>query len=230
MENIGKHGILQRMKFYLILLLSYFSWTSCFGQKFHFATSLGFSRLQWSQSQTSLNAGAYLQFQKPGKPTQLFGQLTIIGNMQSSSIDNHSVAFRGGKGEIGLNRFTKSGIFASASIYSVSMAKKTSSTKGYFTSEEKFTMHGLRAGLGFRTQGKIKTTMQAKVFEPILRAESMHQWGKDQSQKLSNQLGYQASLEFRLPKWALGLDYEQIKYGAPFATLNSTSAQITYFF
>jgi hypothetical protein len=203
---------------------------TCFGQKFHFATSLGTSNLNWSQSQMSLNTGAYLQFQKPGKPTQLFGQLTIIGNLQSSTIDNHSVAFRGGKGEIGLNRLTKSGIFTSISIYSVSMAKKTSSSKGYFTSEEKFSLHGLRAGLGFRTQGKIKTTFQAKVFEPILRSETMHLWGKDLSQKLSNQLGYQASLEFRLPKWALGFDYEQIKYGAPFATLKSTSAQLTYFF
>jgi hypothetical protein len=229
-ENIGKHGILHQMKSYLVLIFTCVYVSTSYGQKFHFATSLGTSQLNWSQSQTSLNAGAYLQFQKPGKPTQLFGQLTIIGNLQSSTIDNHHVAFRGGKGEIGLNRFTKSGIFASTSIYSVSMAKKTSSTKGYFTSEEKFTMHGLRAGLGFRSNGKIKTTIQAKVFEPILRSESMHQWGKDQSQKLSNQLGYQASLEFRLPKWALGFDYEQIKYGAPFAPLQSTSAQITYFF
>jgi hypothetical protein len=218
------------MKHYLFLLFACFSLTNAWGQKFHFATSIGTSQLNWPQSQTSLNAGAYLQFQKPGNPTQLYGQLTIIGNLQSATIDNHSVAFRGGKGEIGLHRFTKSGIFTSASIYSVSMAKKTSSAKGYFTSEEKFTMHGLRAGLGFRTQGKFKTTFQAKVFEPIVRSETMHLWGKDQSQKLSNQLGYQASLEFSIPKWALGFDYEQINYGAPFAALNATSAQLTYFF
>lgn len=218
------------MKFYLILLFTSVCLSTSYGQKFHFATSLGTSHLNWTQSQMSLNTGAYLQFQKPGKPTQLFGKLTIIGNLQSSNIDNHSVAFRGGKGEIGLNRFTKSGVFASASIYSVSMAKKTSSSKGYFTSEEKFSMHGLRAGLGFRSNGKIKTTMQANVFEPMLRSEKMHQFGKDQSQQLSNQLGYQASMEFRLPSWAIGFDYEQINYGAPFATLKSTSAQITYFF
>lgn len=218
------------MKFHLIPFLLLFLLEPISGQKFRFATSLGTSYINWSQNQVSLNTSAALQFQKPGKPCQLFGQLSIIGNMQSSRIGDNSVTFRGGKGEIGMNRFTKFGLFTSASVYSLSMAKKTIGATGRFVSDEKFSLHGIRAGLGFRTKGKIITSVQFKVFEPLLRNERMNQQGNVQTNKLGNQLGYQALLEFRLPNWALGIDYEQIKYGEPYAALQTTSAQITYFF
>lgn len=218
------------MKFQLILFLILISLAPTSGQKFRFATSLGTSYINWSQNQVSLTTSAALQFQKPGKPTQLFGQLSIIGNMQSSRIGDNSVTFRGGKGEIGMSRFTKSGLFASASIYSLSMAKKTRTSNKDFLSDEKFSLHGLRAGLGFKSNSKVKTTAQVKVFKPFLAKVSLENWSNEQNTTLTNPIGYQALIEFRLPNWALGIDYEHIEYGQPYTSLQTTSAQITYFF
>ncbi len=218
------------MKFYVLLVVTCLSLAPCWAQKFRFSTSLGTSRLHWGESQQTLNTTAALQFQKPGKPTQLFGQLTMIGNMQRTQLGRENVAFRGGKGEIGLNQFSKFGLFASASVYSLTMARKTSASQRDILSDEKFSLHGLRAGLGFQTKGKIKTTLQAKVFQPLMQRTRTTWPGIEETTKLERQLGYQALLAFRLPNWALGIDYEQINYGNPYPSLQSTSAQITYFF
>jgi hypothetical protein len=191
---------------------------------------MGSSYLAWSESQLSLNTSAQLQFQKPGKPTQLFGQLNIIGNLQNTVVDENSIAIRGGKAEIGLNRFMKSGLFSSASIYSISLIKKTSTTNQTYLSEQKFAWHGLKVGLGYQTHGKIKTTTQIKLFEPLLSKVSLQSRGSDQVNELTNQLGYQANVEFKLTKWALGFDYEKINYGQPYPSVQSLSTQLTYFF
>jgi hypothetical protein len=218
------------MKYYLFLLFTCFSLSQAWGQKFHFTTSMGSSYLAWVQGQQTLNTGAQLQFQKPGKPTELFGQVHIIGNLQSSMVDGHSVTFRGGKAEIGLNQHMKSGLFSSASIYSISLIKKTSASKGYYLSEEKFAMHGLKVGIGYQSHGKIKTTSQIKLFEPLIRKVSMQTRGADQVTDLPNQLGYQASFTCKKDKWGLGFDYEKINYGEAFPALQVFSTQLTYFF
>jgi hypothetical protein len=218
------------MKFKLILFLLFISMAPTSGQKFRFATSLGTSYMNWSQNQVSLNTSAALQFQKPGKPTQLYGHLQVIGNMQSTRIGDQNVAFRGGKGEIGVNQFTKIGLFATTSVYSLSMAKKTRTANKDFLSDEKFSLHGLRAGLGFKSNGKVKTTAQVKVFKPFLAKVSLQDWGNEQSTTLDNSIGYQASVDFRLADWSFGFDYENIRYGGTYANLKLTSAQVTYFF
>ena len=229
-ENIGNSGILRLMKFYLLLVFTCLSLAPCWAQKFRFSTSLGTSRLSWGESQQTLNTTAALQFQKPGKPTQLYGQLTIIGNMQRTQLGNENVAFRGGKGEIGVNQFMKIGFFATTSVYSLSMAKKTQSANDDFLTDEKFSLHGLRAGLGFKSKGKVKTTAQVKVFKPFLARVSLQDWENKLSTPLDNPIGYQASVEFRLTNWSFGFDYEKIQYGETYANLKQTSAQVTYFF
>ena len=218
------------MKFYILLFIACFSITNSWGQKFHFATSVGSSYLAWSQNQQSLNTGVQLQYQKPGKPTQLFGQVNIIGNLQKTAIDGNSIAFRGGKAEIGLNRFMKSGLFSLASIYSISLVKKTSTTNQNYLSEQKFALHGLNVGLGYQSHGKIKTTSQIKLFEPVLHKVSLQTHRTNQESALSKAFGYQASIEFKLAKWALAFDYEKINYGQTYPSLQSLSTQLTYFF
>lgn len=226
----GNIGNLRRMKLFIPFLLISLSCTPSWGQKFRFSTSLGTSQLTWGQSQQTLNTSAALQFQKPGKPTQLFGHLQVIGNMQSTRIGDQSIAFRGGKGEIGVNQFTKIGLFATTSVYSLTMATKTRTSNKDFLSDEKFSLHGVRAGIGFKSNGKVKTTAQVKVFKPFLSKVSLLTWEDEQSTPLDNPMGYQASVEFRLTDWAFGIDYENIRYGTSYTNLKLTSAQITYFF
>jgi hypothetical protein len=242
------------MKISIALLLLFVS-TGIFGQKFRFNSSIGASQFSWYENQVTLDLATEITFQNPDKNRRTFVNFKTMGNMMGSSVDRSKYQFieppltsgnqplsptealnstyRGGEAEVGLQWNTSPKLrkstrwMPSLSIYSKSIARKISSGKAEYIEEEKYSLHGLSAGLGVYIPGKTNVFIQAKIFEPLYQEVTLY--GRFigvpfQSLVTNNQLNYKAKIDFTRGKFGFGINLEFINLGA---VENTKSKSIT---
>jgi hypothetical protein len=227
-----------RISFYIIALtlLS----ISGFSQKIRFASSIGTSFINWHENQVTLDLGAQITYQNPGKKHLFFAKLKTLGNIGSSSVDRSSYTFveppmmanntplsateplsslyRGGQAEVGFQWFLNSKISPILAIYSKSLARKITSNKTEYIEEEKYSLHGISAGLSY--EGKIKDAtinLQGQVFEPLYRDITLY--GRYIGVPYStlpadNSISYKGRLDLHIKKFGVAFNYEILNFGA----------------
>jgi hypothetical protein len=240
--SIGKSAIFVTMRISIALLFLFVS-TGIFGQKFRFNSSIGASHFTWYEKQMTLDFAAEISFQHPDKNHRTFISLKTIGNIMSSSVDRSKYdfieppltngnqplsptevlnsAYRGGEAEIGLQWNTSPKVkhtrwMPSLSIYSKSIGRKISSGRAEYIEEEKYSLHGLSAGLGLYIPGKTNVLIQAKIFEPFYREVTLY--GRYigvpfQSLISENKLNYKAKVDFTRGKFGIGFNLEVLNLG-----------------
>jgi hypothetical protein len=185
------------MKKIVILILLFTISLVINGQKFHLRSGVGFSSLNWYESQMTANLSIQLTYQKKESHVLFFGELKTLGNAFDSKVDPSKYEFipymnsngqpsnndldinqlssyyRGGSAEVGLqlnqyHRNPKVHLFPEFSLYSISLARKISSNKTNYVEEEKYALHGLTGGFGLQVPGKVKISVKTKLFLPVL--------------------------------------------------------------
>ncbi len=231
------------MRFRLALLFFAITFGS-FGQKFRFNSSIGTSYLSWYENQVTLDLAAEITFQNPEKNRRTFIALKTLGNVMNSPVDRSSYQFieppmtsgnqplsaseelnasyRGGEAEIGLQWNTSPKLHASRwmpslSIYSKSIGRKISSSRAEYIEEEKYSLHGFSAGMGYYIPGKTNFFVQAKVFEPLFRDVTLY--GRYigvpfESVISENNLNYKAKIDFNRGKFGFSFNIEILNLGA----------------
>jgi len=240
--SIGKLAIFASMRFRIIILFLAITFVS-FGQKFRFNSSIGASHFAWYENQATLDLAAEITYQNPDKNHRTFFAFKTIGNITNSSIDRTKYEFieppmtsgnlplspnevlnstyRGGEAELGLQwntspKLHQMRLIPSLSIYSKSIARKISSSKAEYIEEEKYSLHGISAGLGLYIPGKTNVFIQAKVFDPLYREVTLY--GRYigvpfQSLISENKLNYKAKIDFTRGKFGLGFNLEILNLG-----------------
>lgn len=169
------------------------------------------------------------------------------GNQPLSSTESLHSAYRGGEAEVGLQWNTSPTLhrtrwIPSLSIYSKSIARKISSGKAEYIEEEKYSLHGISAGMGLYIPGKTNVFIQAKIFDPLYREITLY--GRYigvpfQSLISGNTLNYKAKIDFSRGKFGVGFNVEILNLGsAENSNSKSISASqaiipstlVTYFF
>ena len=169
-----------------------------FAQKFRFNSSIGSSLISWHESQSTLDLAAGISFQNPGKKHKIFVELKTMGNISGSPINRSQYVFieppinprnqpispydelvaqyRGGQAEAGISWTSqhKISFIPSLSIYSKSIARKINSSKSEYIEEEKYSLHGISAGIGVLIPGKTSVSLQAKIFEPLYEEVTLY--------------------------------------------------------
>lgn len=241
--SIGKSAIFVPMRFSIALLFLFVS-TGIFGQKFRFNSSIGASHFIWHESQMTVDLAAEISFQNPDKNRRTFIALKTIGNVMSSSVDRSKYQFieprinstnkplspteslnstyRGGEAEVGLQwntspKLNKKRWIPSLSIYSKSIGRKISSGRAEYIEEEKYSLHGISAGIGLYIPGKTNVLIQAKIFEPLFREVTLY--GRYigvpfQSLITENDLSYKAKIDLTKGKFGLSFNLEVLNLGA----------------
>jgi len=232
--SIGNSAIFVSMRISLVLLFFLIS-TGILGQKFRFNSSVGTSIISWHESQATLDFAANLSFQNPEKNHKVFVDLKTMGNISGSPINRSQYTFieppvnsynqplsaeevlhsnyRGGQAEAGLmwnSRLNKNkvSILPSLSFYSKSIARKISSAKSEYIEEEKYSLHGISAGLGLQLSGKTTTTIQAKIFEPLY--EEVTLYGRYVG------VPYQSLVSEKNPNYKIEVEFQRHKFGLKF--------------
>jgi hypothetical protein len=208
----------------LFLLVS----TGIFGQKFRLNTSIGSSVILWHENQNTVDLGAELSFQKPQQKHKFFAALKTMGNIYGSSVNrSHYTPFnkeipqiglteelqayyRGGQAEGGIIWNTQETsnspkLSPSLSYYSKSIARKISSSTSGYIEEEKYSLHGISAGLGLLIPGKTKLRIQVKVMEPFY--EKITFYGENA------EIPYKTRVSGKAPNYMLKLDINRKTYG-----------------
>lgn len=170
----------------LFLLVS----TGIFGQKFRFNTSIGSSVILWHENQNTIDLGAELSFQKPQQKHKIFAALKAMGNIYGSSVNSSQyipfnkenplisptqelqAQYRGGQAEGGIIWNTPQTSISptlspSLSYYTKSIARRISSSTSGYIEEEKYSLHGISAGMGLFIPGKTNLSIQVKIMEPF---------------------------------------------------------------
>ena len=256
------------MRFRLVLLFIAITFVS-FGQKFRFNSSIGASHFSWHENQVTLDLAAEISFQNPEKNHRTFIIMKTLGNIMNSPIDRSKYQFieppmnngnqplsateplnstyRGGEAEIGLQWNTSPKLhqarwMPSLSIYSKSIGRKISSAKAEYIEEEKYSLHGISAGIGYYMPGKTNVFIQAKVFDPLYREVTLY--GRYigvpfQSLISENNLNYKVKIDFNRGKFGFGFNIEVLNLGAvdnpnsksiPASQAIIPSTLFTYFF
>lgn len=240
--SIGKFPIFVAMRFRLTLLFLAIS-CAIFGQKFRFNSSIGASYFSWYENQATLDLAAEISFQNPEKNHRTFVSLKTMGNVMSSAIDRTTYSFieppmnngnqpldpsealnatyRGGEAEVGLQwntspKLRKMRWIPSLSIYSKSIGRKISSSRAEYIEEEKYSLHGISAGIGLYIPGKTTVFIQAKIFDPLYREVTLY--GRYigvpyQSLISENNLNYKAKIDFNRGKFGFGFNIEILNLG-----------------
>lgn len=233
-ESIGNTAIFVAMRFRIILLFLAIT-TVSFGQKFRFNSGVGTSLISWHESQATLDFAANLSFQNPNKNYKIFVDLKTMGNISGSPINRSQYTFieppmnsynqplsasvqlnsnyRGGQAEAGIMwnsrpKKQKASLIPSLSFYSKSIARKISSARAEYIEEEKYSLHGLSAGLGLQFPGKTTTMIQAKIFEPFY--EEVTLYGRYVG------VPYQSLVSDRNPNYKVEVDFNGQKFGLKF--------------
>lgn len=227
-----------RITICLIALLS-FSLTS-FGQKIRFASSIGTSIINWYENQATVDFGAQITYQKPGKKHLFYVKLKTLGNVEASPVNRQNYTFveppimlnnmplsatepltalyRGGQAEVGFQWPMKSGFSPIFAIYSKSLARKITSNKTQYIEEEKYSLHGISLGLNYEWKFKTSTiNLQGQIFEPIYRDVTLYgrYIGVPYSSLTSdNSLSYKSRLDFHYKKYGAALNYEILNFGS----------------
>jgi hypothetical protein len=211
-----------------------------FGQKIRFASSIGTSFINWHENQPTLDLGAQIFFQNPGKKHLFYVKLKTLGNIEASSVDRNSYTFvepplmanntplsasepltalyRGGQAEVGFQWFLNSKLSPILAIYSKSLARKITSNKTEYIEEEKYSLHGISVGLNYEWKIKGATiNLQGQVFEPIYRDITLY--GRYIGVPYStlpadNSISYKGRLDLHIKKFGVALNYEILNFGA----------------
>jgi len=216
------------MRFLGILFFLFIS-VGVFGQKIRFNSSIGSSLISWHESQATLDLAAGISFQNPGKKHKIFVELKTMGNVSGSPINRSQYTFieppvnprnqpispaeelvaqyRGGQAEAGISwsSHNKISLIPSLSFYSKSIARKISSARSEYIEEEKYSLHGISAGLGVFIPGKTSLIFQAKIFEPLY--EEVTLYGRYVG------IPYQSLVSDKLPNYKLRADVNHGQFG-----------------
>jgi hypothetical protein len=256
------------MRFRISLLFLAITFVS-FGQKIRFNSSIGASHFSWYENQTTLDLAAEITYQHPNKNHRTFFAFKTMGNLMGSPIDRSNYQFieppmnsgnqplsptealnstyRGGEAEIGMQWNTSAKLHTtrlmpSLSLYSKSIGRKISSSKAEYIEEEKYSLHGISAGIGLYIPGKTNVLIQAKIFDPLYREVTLY--GRYigvpfQSLISENSLNYKAKIELTRGKFGFGFNLEILNLGGsdnpksksiPASQAIIPSTLFTYFF
>lgn len=228
------------MRITLILSFVLLTSSTIFGQKIRFASSIGTSIINWYENQPTLDLGAQILIQNPGKNHLFFVKLKTLGNIEASPVDRTgftfvepplmanntplspteplSALYRGGQAEVGFQWFLKSKLTPILAIYSKSLARKITSNKTEYIEEEKYALHGISLGLNYEWKVKDATiNLQGQIFEPIYRDITLY--GRYIGVPYStlpadNSINYKSRLDIHIKKFGIALNYEILNFGA----------------
>ena len=180
----------------LIFLLILFSGPLAQAQLFRLEAGLGATQISWLESQSTADLNVQLSIQKKESKRKFFVALKAFGNLHRSAVDRSKYTFIE-------PRNTNS--------------NPISSKNSNYIEEEKYRLHGINAGLGLIIPGKIVTTIQGQIFEPIMRDITLY--GNYvgvpyTSTKFTNELCYKGKIGFKKAKVGALLTYEILNLGA----------------
>lgn len=232
MKNIKKVAV----------LLFLFTSQIVYGQIFRLEAGIGATKISWLECELTADLNIQLSIQKKNVSRKFFVALKAFGNTQRSLIDRSSYtyieslnknanqlnpnedlysSYRGSEAEVGLmwnQKISSKPIFYPIlSLYSKSIARKISSNTTQYIEEEKYSLHGINAGIGLRIPGKIETTIQGQIFEPIIRNITLYgaYIGVPYSSSNSkNDLGFKGKLGLKKDKIGALLTYEILNLGS----------------
>lgn len=210
-----------------------------FGQKFRLNTSIGSSVILWHENQNTVDLGAELSFQKPQQNHKIFAALKAMGNIYGSSVNrSHYTPFnkglqiglteeleaqyRGGQAEGGIiwnTPHTSNSIRLSPSLsyYSKSIARKINSISSVYIEEEKYSLHGISAGMGLLIPGKTNLSIQVKIMEPFYEKITFYgeNAGVPHKTKVSGKApNYMFKVDISRKTYGLGMTLEILNFGA----------------
>ena len=226
----------------LIFLLILFSGPLAQAQLFRLEAGLGATQISWLESQSTADLNVQLSIQKKQSKRKFFVALKAFGNLHRSDVDRSKYSFieprntnsnpissteelfsnyRGSEAEVGFlwnqNTSILPHFYPILSLYSKSIARKISSKNSDYIEEEKYRLHGINAGIGLIIPGKIVTTIQGQIFEPIMRDITLYgnYMGMPYtSTKFTNELCYKGKIGFKKTKVGALLTYEILNLGA----------------
>jgi hypothetical protein len=194
------------------------------------------------ESQVTTDLNVQLSIQKKQSKRKFFVALKAFGNTQRSNIDRSKYTFieprntystkinsteelysnyRGSEAEVGFLWNQKTSIlphfYPILSLYSKSIARKISSKNSNYIEEEKYSLHGINAGIGVIIPGKTAITFQGQIFEPIMRDVTLYgsYVGVPYSSTSSvNDLSYKGKIGFKKAKIGALITYEILNLGA----------------
>jgi len=226
----------------LLFLLILFSFQRAQGQLIRLEAGIGATQISWLESQPTTDLNVQLSIQKKQSKRKFFVALKAFGNTQRSNIDRSKYTFieprntysstispneelysnyRGSEAEVGFIWNQKKSLlpifYPILSIYSKSIARKISTNTSHYIEEEKYSLHGINAGIGVIIPGKIETTFQGQIFEPIFRDVTLY--GNYvgipySSTNSNNDLCYKGKIGFKKAKIGAIITYEILNLGA----------------
>ena len=226
----------------LIFLFILFSSQIVQAQLFRLEAGIGATQISWLESQATTDLNVQLSIQKKESKHKFFVALKAFGNLHRSGVDRSKYTFiepintystkispteelfsiyRGSEAEVGFlwnqNTSILPHFYPILSLYSKSLARKISSKNSNYIEEEKYSLHGINAGIGLIIPGKTAITFQGQIFEPILRDVTLY--GNYvgvpySSTKFSNDLCYKGKIGFKKAKIGALLTYEIVNLGA----------------
>jgi len=203
---------------------------------------IGATQISWLENEATADLNVQLSIQKKQSKRKFFIALKAYGNIHRSNVDRTKYTFiepnnsystkinsndelfsnyRGSEAEVGLMWNQKTSIlphfYPILSLYSKSIARKISTNISHYIEEEKYSLHGINAGIGVVIPGKIETTIQGQIFEPILRDITLY--GNYvgvpySSTSTANDLCYKGKIGFKKAKIGALLSYEILNLGA----------------
>jgi len=226
----------------LLFLLILFSFQRAQAQLIRLESGIGATQISWLESQATTDLNVQLSIQKKESKRKFFIALKAFGNTQRSNIDRSKFTFiepsntystkinsteelysnyRGSEAEVGFLWNQKTSIlphfYPILSLYSKSIARKISSKNSNYIEEEKYSLHGINAGIGVIIPGKTAITFQGQIFEPIMRDVTLYgsYVGVPYSSTSSvNDLSYKGKIGFKKAKIGALITYEILNLGA----------------
>ena len=226
----------------LLFLLILFSFQRAQAQLFRLEAGIGATQISWLENEATADLNVQLSIQKKQSKRKFFVALKAYGNIHRSNVDRTKYTFiepnnsystrinsneelfsnyRGSEAEVGFMWNQKTSIlpyfYPILSLYSKSIARKISTNSSHYIEEEKYSLHGINAGIGVVIPGKIETTIQGQIFEPILRDITLY--GNYvgvpySSTSTANDLSYKGKIGFKKAKIGALLSYEILNLGA----------------
>lgn len=230
------------MRFRFILLFLAISLIS-FGQKFRLNSSVGTSFISWHEQQMTMDLAVAISFQNPEKNHKKFIALKTMGNISGTSIDRSTYSFieppinnynqpiqasevlqagyRGAEAEAGVIWNTQKNkkqvhLTPVLSFYSRTLARKISSLKSEYIEEEKYSLHGISAGMGLVIPGKTAVHLQAQVFQPLYDQVTLYgrYMGIPYQSLVSNKpLNFKAKIQISKGNYGWTLNLESLNLG-----------------
>jgi hypothetical protein len=226
----------------LLFLLILFSGQITKAQLLRLEAGIGATQISWLENQATADLNVQLSIQKKQSKRKFFVSLKAFGNTQKSTVDRAKYTFieprntssntiksneelfsnyRGSEAEVGFmwnqKTTTLPTIYPILSLYSKSIARRISTNTSHYIEEEKYSLHGINAGIGVIIPGKIVTTFQGQIFEPIIRDITLY--GNYvgvpySSTKFTNDFCYRGKIGFKKAKIGALIAYEILNLGA----------------